>query len=335
MNQKKTIYTVLIILIGIYLFTIWYGQFNKELITPASNRIDKKENTTNKVYLISADKNYHVNIELNQGADDMASILGITYIWDGPDVSDFTSQVKYQNEAIGRAVEEGADVIMLAAVDSEKLNESIKKAKEKNVKIIYLDSSAYEDAIVTLSTNNLHAGRTSAITMIEELGSLGIYNGNIGIVSTNTSFDATIQREKGFRETIEEDGRYHMLDTRYDNGVSGEAKMQADQLITNTQNLVGMFATNATSTEGVGNAIKENNNKIVGIGFDINDEIKRLLSQRSLNAVLVQNPYTMGYLGMAEAYAIVNGYDTGPPYIDTGVTLVRPSTVKYYNDIYR
>jgi len=37
---------------------------------------------------------------------------------------------------------------------------------------------------------------------------------------------------------------------------------------------------------------------------------------------LVQNPFTMGYLGMAEAVAALRGFDTGPQLINTGVTVV-------------
>jgi ribose transport system substrate-binding protein len=37
---------------------------------------------------------------------------------------------------------------------------------------------------------------------------------------------------------------------------------------------------------------------------------------------MAQNPYTMGYLGMAQAVAALNGYSTGPAKIDTGVAVL-------------
>jgi ribose transport system substrate-binding protein len=37
---------------------------------------------------------------------------------------------------------------------------------------------------------------------------------------------------------------------------------------------------------------------------------------------IAQNPYTMGYLGMAEALAALKGYDTGPQFINTGVSII-------------
>ena len=38
---------------------------------------------------------------------------------------------------------------------------------------------------------------------------------------------------------------------------------------------------------------------------------------------MAQNPYTMGFLGVAEAYAAINGLSTGPAVIDTGVAVLR------------
>ena len=96
-------------------------------------------------------------------------------------------------------------------------------------------------------------------------------------------------------------------------------------MITEYNDLVGLFGTNEGSSIGVGNAIKEVNKKLVGIGFDKSEEILELLKNNGLNAVLVQNPYTMGYLGVAEAVAALKGYDTGPDSINTGVSiLLRP-----------
>ena len=48
----------------------------------------------------------------------------------------------------------------------------------------------------------------------------------------------------------------------------------------------------------------------------------QLLNDGNLKAIINQNPYTMGYLGMAEAVAAILGKDTGPEYINTGVSVV-------------
>jgi len=42
---------------------------------------------------------------------------------------------------------------------------------------------------------------------------------------------------------------------------------------------------------------------------------------------MVQNPYTMGYLGMAQAYAVINGWSTGPATLDTGVAVLTADNI--------
>lgn len=38
---------------------------------------------------------------------------------------------------------------------------------------------------------------------------------------------------------------------------------------------------------------------------------------------MVQNSYTMGFLGMAEAVAAILEKDTGPIYINTGISVLK------------
>ena len=74
---------------------------------------------------------------------------------------------------------------------------------------------------------------------------------------------------------------------------------------------------------GVGNAIKSSGKDIIGIGFDKSNTIEGLLKDGSLKAAMAQNPFTMGYLGVAQAFAALNGASTGPAVIDTGVAVLR------------
>jgi ribose transport system substrate-binding protein len=76
-------------------------------------------------------------------------------------------------------------------------------------------------------------------------------------------------------------------------------------------------------SEGIGNAIKADNNRIIGIGFDKSDKLLQLYNEGSLKALMVQNSYTMGYLGLAEAIAAITGNDTGPSYFNTGISVLR------------
>lgn len=311
MGKKKNLFDITIIIVGLIIFFIWY---HREFQTVATTALD-----TYNIYLITMDKKEEFAYDLNRGAEDMAELLGVNYIWDAPEVRGLDEQIK----VINRAVAAGADAILLvAAIDPVGISGAVKDAKDKGVKIVYVDAPAEEEAVTTLATDNYTAGRIAGELMISELEALGIQSGSIGMIGVTPQTLTTINRERGFSDVIVGDKRYKLLDTLYAKADPVISQSAAEQLIRENTDLVGLFGTNEGSTIGVGNAIKASGKNIVGIGFDFTETIQQLLDSEDLKAVLVQNPYTMGYLGMAEAFAAVKGYETGPSYINTGVSVI-------------
>ena len=128
----------------------------------------------------------------------MAAKLGVNYIWDAPDKKDNAKQI----DVLNKAVSNGADLIMIAANDPVSISAAIEDAKAKSVKIIYVDLPAYEQAIITLSTNNYEAGITAGKTILTELENVGFTSGFIGIIGVNTTTESTTSRERGFRKQL-------------------------------------------------------------------------------------------------------------------------------------
>ncbi len=311
MKLRKSIAMLLVFTMAAALFLTGCSK-KDEAATTATTKSDYK------VYLITMDKMDQHWVSVDKGAKDMAAISGITYKWDAPDKKDNAKQI----ECVNNAVADGANLILLAANDPVAISTAVADAKAKGVKIIYVDSPANEAAIATLSTDNYGAGKTAGQTMLKELDTAGKSSGTIGIIGVNTATNSTMNREAGFRAAIEEDGRFTLLTTEYKDGDAAASQESAAGFITGNADLVGLFGTNEGSTVGVGNAIKANNGGIIGVGFDKSDAIQDLLNDGSLKAAMAQNPYTMGYLGMAQAVAALNGYSTGPATIDTGVAVL-------------
>lgn len=309
MRRNKIIINITVIALAFLLFTVWYKD-SIEIASPETSFLKLY-----KVYLITTDKQQYWEY-MNSGAAIMANAIGVNYIWEAPEVANVNEQI----QIINNAVENGANALMIAADDPKFISTVVEDAKAKGVKVIYVDSPAYEEAITTLATNNYEAGVLAGQTMISVLDNKGITNGTIGIINI-TAKENSEQRDKGLRSVIQKDGRFNILDTVYTNGNVDVAQNEATRLIKENSDLVSLYGTNATTTEGVGRAIEADNNRLVGIGFDDTDNNLELLHNGSLNALLIQNPYTMGYLGMAEAVAAILGKDTGPYFIDTGVSV--------------
>lgn len=312
MNFKKTIminisFTILLLM----LFVIWHRNSIGKVVQTTS-----LQNYT--VYLITTERGYEYWETLNQGAADMAALLGVGYVWEAPIERNTYEQIGL----INRALERGANALIVAADDPVRVSSVIEDAKARSIPVIYVDTPAYEEALTTLATDNYKAGVIAGQTMLSILDRMGITSGSIGIVNLTLKANTEL-REMGFREALAQDTRYHVLETMYVESDNPEITQEAaERIINDNQDLVALYATTEGTTMGIGYAIQANDNRYVGVGYDKTIIMTQLLQDGSLKAVLDQNPYTMGYLGMAQAVAAILGKDTGPEYIDTGITVV-------------
>lgn len=314
MKLRKIVIDLTVIGIALLLFILWHQIFIEKKVQLTISRVKN-----DKVYLITTDKEYQFWEYLNQGAADMAAEVGIHYVWEAPP----KRNVAQQMDIINQAVEAGAEAILIAADDPKKISGVVEDAKAKGVKIVYVDSPAYEEAITTLATDNYEAGVRAGEAMLENLYQMGIEKGSIGIVSIADK-DNTRLRENGFRDVVSKDARFRILPIAETiQGDPEEAKTAAEMMIKENEDLVALYGTNEGTSLGVGYANQEYGNRFVGIGFDQTDIMMELLREGSFRAIVAQNPYTMGYLGVAQAVAAILGRDTGPEYIDTGVSVIQ------------
>ena len=103
---------------------------------------------------------------------------------------------------------------------------------------------------------------------------------------------------KGFKEQIA--SKYPGLKLVADKMADGQATTGLDimtDLITANPNLHGVFASNMNMAQGAGQAIAENKvaDKTKLVGFDSDDKLIKLLKDGTIAALVVQDPYRMGY----------------------------------------
>lgn len=313
MRKDRTIINVITIIFGLIIFVIWHQSFfNKS--TPTASFKDVKNY---QIYLITTDNQDEFWQYINQGAADMAALTGVKYQWKFP----YERNPQKQIEVIREAIDEGADAILVAADDTKKISGVIEDAKAKGIDIIYVDAPANEEAITTLATDNYEAGFAAGQKMISLLEEKEISTGSIGILTYDGKI-TEMEREEGFADAVTKDAKFKLLPSVNTKGQPLLSQKEAEKLITQKEDLVGIFATNEGISVGLGNANKKVDNKILSIGFDKSTVTTKLLEEGSLNAIIEQNPYTMGYVGMAEAIAALRGKSTGPDFFDTGFTIL-------------
>ncbi|MGD1821217.1 MAG: ABC transporter substrate-binding protein [Pleomorphochaeta sp.] len=275
------------------------------------------ESSNKKVYLITMDQMDQHWQNVNAGCEKaVAELGGIDYKWLAPDIKDDNKQI----ESINNAVAGGADVILLAANGPDAVTSALKEATSAGVKIVYVDSAADYPGEQILATDNEAAGTTAGNEMLAELKANGVTSGSIGIINVNAATASTVAREAGFRKAFE-GSSYTILETQYCNGDAAIAKDMSANFI--TQGVVGLFGANEGSTVGVGNAIQEAGNAVVGVGFDKSDMILSLIEKGYILCTMAQNPDVMGYEGVKTAVDVLNGKTISQKYVDTGVSVIK------------
>ncbi|MDR2523094.1 MAG: substrate-binding domain-containing protein [Synergistaceae bacterium] len=269
-----------------------------------------------KVSLITMDQMDRYWAAVDEGAAKAAAELGgVEYKWTAPDVKDDAKQIQFIKNEIG----EGVNAILLAANDPDAVTSALEEAAAAGVKLVYVDSPANFPAAATFTTNNETAGAAAGRELLKALEKAGVTEGKIGVINVNAATASTAARERGFRKAFE-GMKYTLLETQYGEGDVTRSAMITTGLI--AQGIVGLFGANEGSSVGVGNAIRNAECKVLGVGFDASDALMALIQEGHLAATMVQNPGVMGYEGMKAAVAALQGKAVSPEPVDTGVSVL-------------
>lgn len=288
----------------------------------SSKETSSPEKDMYKVVLITIDSMDQHWVNMDKGCKAAAKELGnVEYSWLAPDVKDDAKQI----ESINNAVAGGADAILLAANGPDAVTAALKEADEAGVKIVQVDSFANYKSVQQLGTDNVNAGQQAGEQVLAKLEEKGVTSGKIGVVSVNAATTSTVNREEGFRKAFE--GKdFEILKTQYGEGDAAKSKDLAANFI--TDGVVALFGANEGSTVGVGNAVKEDGNKIVAAGMDKSDSVLQLIKDESLICTMAQNPDVMGSEGIKSAIKALKGETVTPDYVDTGVSVLDLKTIE-------
>lgn len=255
------------------------------------------------------------------GAEAAAEELGVDLTTQGAaEESDIAGQIAI----LENAVTQGPDAIVLAPTASEPLGAPIDRAAE-SVPIIMIDSAAQTEAYASfLTTDNFAAGQLAADALADAIEALhGAPEGEIAILTALPGVGSLTQRDEGFRDGL---GNYPGLTevaNRFNNNDATQALSNTLDILVANPNLVGIFADNLPMGVGAGRAIAERGteDQVAVVAFDSDDAEIGYLQEGQIKALVVQNPYKMGYEGVKTAVAVING-ETVEKDIDTGVTIV-------------
>jgi len=177
------------------------------------------------------------------------------------------------------------------------------------------------------------AGRIAADALAEEIKrTYADAEGDVALITSLPGVALLDQRAKGFKEQIA--AKYGALDIIAEKVGDGKAatgsKIMMD-LISGYPELRGVFASNLVMAQGAAETLAENRTNKTGdniklVGFDSDDELVKFLQNGTIAALVVQNPFRMGYDGVKIALAASRGEQV-PANVDTGVNLITKANI--------
>lgn len=140
--------------------------------------------------------------------------------------------------------------------------------------------------------------------------------------------NANPENEKTDAQLLDEINKSYYLETDRCNSYMEAYHSAMDLLDKEGSNIKIMYGTNTNSTLGICIAVDELGLKddIIVVGFNTNDKLIAYMRSGILDATILQNPYTMGYSGVAYAKRLIDSENIQKK-IDTGVTVITSENI--------
>ena len=237
------------------------------------------------------------------GAEAAATEYNLTLSITGPDAEE---DYAAQNQMVDEAVRAGAQAIVFSAIDYENNAVAIDAASKAGVKIVAIDSNVASDAVSTyIGTDNYAAGQMAAQAALDRVdGAL-----RVGVVNYDISSANGQERERGAREVLTASGRAEIVSVINTLAEAEYAKADTAALLREHPEINVLIAFNEPTSVGAARAVEQLglSDSVFLVGFDSNVATVDALQEGTVDALVVQNPYAMGYLGVESAYRLLSG----------------------------
>jgi ribose transport system substrate-binding protein len=259
---------------------------------------------------------------VHAGAIKAGRELGVTILWQGPlKEDDREDQIRVVDTLVSR----GIQGLLLAPLDDKALRQPVANAVRAGVPVVTFDSRLESDDPASLvATSNLDAGRLAGTHMGKILGG----KGNVIVMRLHEGAASTTAREQGFLDAMATfPGIKVVSSNQYAGALAEGAYRTGENLLASTRAaegaVQGIFCPNESTTFGMLRALQNAGlaGKIKYVGFDSSDKLVQAMRDGQIDALLLQDPFAMGYVGVKTLVQHMRGEKVAT-FIDTGATIV-------------
>jgi ribose transport system substrate-binding protein len=261
---------------------------------------------------------------IHAGAVKASRELGVEVIWKGPAREDDRDA---QIAEVENFVSRGVSGIVLAPTDDKALRLPVTESMRAGIPVVIIDSGLDSDEYVSfVATDNYQGGRLAGARMVERLQG----KGKVILLRYMEGSASTMERERGFLDVMTENPGLEVVSSNQYAGATAETAYQASENLLarfkgeeGALGVDGIYCPNESSSFGMLRALQDGGlaGKVVLIGFDASEQMVRALENGEFDALVLQDPVKMAYLGVKTMVSHIKGEEV-PARIDTGVTLV-------------
>jgi ribose transport system substrate-binding protein len=261
-------------------------------------------------------------ITMQCGIQAEAAKLGVTVTTQGPQKFDPT----LQKPILDAATAAKPDAILIAPTDVKAMQAPLERAAAAGIKIILVDTTTDDPsyAASAIASDNLGGGK-AAFDAIKTLVPGG---GKVMVMSTDPGVSTLDLRVKGFEDATKTDSAFKYLNVQYSHNDPATAANLISSALQKDPDMVGVFAGNLFSAEGTATGIRQAGkaNAVKVVGFDAGPNQVKALREGTVQALVAQQPGTIGQYGVDMAVAALDGGAVTPK-VQTGFTVITKDNV--------
>jgi ribose transport system substrate-binding protein len=252
------------------------------------------------------------------GAEAAGKELNCEILFNGPSKE---NDVQQQIDIVRNYASQGVDGLAVAATDKQALVAAVEEVQSKKIPVVVVDSGIEPDPTFSfIATDNVAAAGKAA----EEMGRLLDGKGKIAVLNFKKGSGTSDEREQGFMDGIKKFPGIEVVVSEYTESDTGTAVDKTESILAAHPDLDGIFASNEPNVIGAAKVLenKGKSGQIKLVGFDAAEAEIQYLQKGTVHALIVQNPFKMGYDGVKALVQVLRGQGTPEKRIDTGAAVI-------------
>ena len=265
------------------------------------------------------------------GAEDASKLLGTTYQWTGS----VNSVVAEMVDACNTAITSKADGLALAVVDKDAFRAPVDRALDAGMPVVSYNADGAREDVGTNRLAYIGQGLYESGYALGQRALAQISSGDVAAFIA-TPGQLNIQpRIDGAQQAFKDSGKPINFTSVATNADITQGLSIIDAYVQGHQNVAGLLAVDAGSTQSVGQTVgkyklRDKGLKVAG-GFDLIPETLASIKAGDLDYTIDQQPYLQGFLPVLALYLYkVSGGLMFPSQTNTGLLFVTKDNVDPY-----